>query len=270
MNNGYSLNSAAAKSVAGRGNPISTSAEALIVICAFFVPACYGRLYGALFSGRFSYRYFHLCTACRPLRGNNWWQFSKKYEATAMSTLAFNNTTLSTVPVNNQPWLTAGELSRALGYRDSKSIQRIYTRNADEFTTSMTSVVKLTTPGGPQETRIFSLRGCHLIAMLSRTPMAKQFRQWVLDVIEKNETQTLTPTLLQQIINTAVQQAPQAIMLSVMRQIDAAQNAAESGKDVVEVINNKYTHGVTGVPTVNINALKGINSILAEMAEVRV
>lgn len=30
--------------------------------------------------------------------------------------------------------------------------------------------------------RIFSLRGCHLLAMLARTAIAKQFRVWVLKV----------------------------------------------------------------------------------------
>lgn len=49
----------------------------------------------------------------------------------------------------------------------------------------MTAVVTLPTEGGPQETRIFSLRGCHPLAMFARTPVAKAFRRWVLDVIEQ-------------------------------------------------------------------------------------
>jgi prophage antirepressor-like protein len=40
----------------------------------------------------------------------------------------------------------------------------------------------------PPQVRVFSLRGAHLIAMLARTPVAKAFRRWVLDVLEK-ETQ---------------------------------------------------------------------------------
>lgn len=35
------------------------------------------------------------------------------------------------------------------------------------------------------EHRIFSLRGAHLIAMFSRTALAKEFRRWVLDVLDK-------------------------------------------------------------------------------------
>lgn len=36
--------------------------------------------------------------------------------------------------------------------------------------------------------RIFSLRGCHLLAMLARTPVAEAFRRWVLDVLERVRT----------------------------------------------------------------------------------
>lgn len=34
-----------------------------------------------------------------------------------------------------------------------------------------------------RETRIFSLRGCHLLGMLAKTETAKAFRRWVLDVL---------------------------------------------------------------------------------------
>lgn len=37
--------------------------------------------------------------------------------------------------------------------------------------------------------RIFSLRGCHLIAMFAKTPIAKEFRKWLLDVLEKEVQQ---------------------------------------------------------------------------------
>lgn len=38
--------------------------------------------------------------------------------------------------------------------------------------------------------RIFSPRGCHLIAILSRTNQAKAFRRWVLDVLEAHNLGT--------------------------------------------------------------------------------
>jgi prophage antirepressor-like protein len=35
-----------------------------------------------------------------------------------------------------------------------------------------------------QKTRIFSLRGAHLLAMFARTKVAKEFRRWVLDILD--------------------------------------------------------------------------------------
>ncbi len=114
-----------------------------------------------------------------------------------MSNLTFNNTELTVISQNNQFCLTSTSLAQALGYKDAKSISRIYQRNSDEFTSSMTRVVKLTTSNKNNElehiqARIFSLRGCHLIAMFSRTKVAKEFRKWVLDLLDRQvNTHTL-------------------------------------------------------------------------------
>ncbi len=123
-----------------------------------------------------------------------------------MQALAFRNTEFEIIDRNNQPWLRATQIDLALDYADGKAIQRIYSRNKDEFTDAMTGVVKLTTPTGEQESRIFSLRGAHLLAMLSRTAVAKEFRRWVLDILEgvteaSNEPR-YSPTLLGTTIGT--------------------------------------------------------------------
>lgn len=103
-----------------------------------------------------------------------------------MSTaLTFQDTTFDVVDHNNQPWLRLYQIGSALGYdKPEVSVSQLYSRHADEFTSAMTAVVKLPTSGGEQCTRIFSLRGCHLLAMLARTPVAKAFRKWVLDVLD--------------------------------------------------------------------------------------
>jgi hypothetical protein len=98
--------------------------------------------------------------------------------------LTFHKTNFSYMEMGGQIWLTASEICNALEYADDKSILRIYSRHADEFTDKMTGVVKLTTPRGMQEQRVFSLRGAHLIAMFSRTPVAKKFRCWVLNILD--------------------------------------------------------------------------------------
>ncbi|EDJ89890.1 possible prophage antirepressor, partial [Haemophilus influenzae R3021] len=107
-----------------------------------------------------------------------------------MTTLTFQNTTLSVINQNNQTFLTASDLGKALDYSDAdRSVRRLYTANADEFTTEMTALVEMQTAGGIQKVRIFSLRGAHLIAMFARTKVAKAFRKWVLDVLDEETNQ---------------------------------------------------------------------------------
>lgn len=100
------------------------------------------------------------------------------------TTIDFSGTPLSIIDRAGVPHLTARDLSKALGYADDRAILRIYRAHASEFTGAMTGVVESTTPGGKQEMRVFSPRGCHLIAMFSRTKPAARFRRWVLDVLE--------------------------------------------------------------------------------------
>lgn len=100
--------------------------------------------------------------------------------------LTFHNTSFSYMEMAGQVWLTASEIGHALEYADDKAVQRIYSRHADEFTEKMTGVVKVTTPSGMQDSRVFSLRGAHLIAMFARTAKAKEFRRWVLDILDRD------------------------------------------------------------------------------------
>lgn len=99
--------------------------------------------------------------------------------------LCFNEFTFSPVQHSEQPWIPARQLANALGYKDERSVHKIYERNKEEFSSMMSVVVNLTTGVAQLPTRIFSLRGCHLLAMFARTPVAKAFRRWCLDVIEQ-------------------------------------------------------------------------------------
>lgn len=126
------------------------------------------------------------------------------------TSLCFNDFTFSPVTRENQPWFKSSELARALGYKDENSVRRIYERNADEFTENMTQVVEnLDTVNLTVRARIFSLRGCHLLAMFARTPVAKAFRKWCLDVIEKygDRVPVERPVTLSTSTITAEQQA---------------------------------------------------------------
>ena len=131
-----------------------------------------------------------------------------------MTTLTFQNTNLSAINQNNQIWLTLTEIGRGLGYSDPfQSVKKIYDRHADEFTPCMTTLIEIQTAGGMQKVRVFSLRGTHLIAMFARTKIAKEFRKWVLDILDeevKKSTALLPSTITpeqQQAIQSAVQQA---------------------------------------------------------------
>lgn len=106
--------------------------------------------------------------------------------------LTFNGITLSPVTHQNSLWIRAAELARALGYKDDSSVRKIYERNADEFTPDMTQLIEISdrvnltvSENLKTKVRIFSLRGCHLLAMFARTPVAKAFRRWVLDVLDR-------------------------------------------------------------------------------------
>ena len=58
--------------------------------------------------------------------------------------LTFGETSLAVVDRHGEPWLTARDLAKALGYQDESAVLRIYARNQEEFTDEMTCTVKLT------------------------------------------------------------------------------------------------------------------------------
>lgn len=117
-----------------------------------------------------------------------------------MNSLSFNAIQFHPVQQSDdQIWITSSELARALGYSRADAVSKIYNRNSDEFTSDMTTTVKLTvvreTGSVEMENRIFSLRGAHLITFFARTPVAKEFRKWALDILEK-EVQPKAKTII--------------------------------------------------------------------------
>ncbi len=100
--------------------------------------------------------------------------------------LTFQKTHFNVIEKNNQIWITASELAKALTYRSSKSVSNVYNRNKDEFSGNMVEVINSVTSGNYKKSElIFSLRGAHLIGMFARTATAKEFRRWVLDILDK-------------------------------------------------------------------------------------
>jgi len=108
----------------------------------------------------------------------------------AKSDLNFHGIQLQPVANLNDVWLTSSDIAKALGYASPKSVSTIYSRNSDEFTDAMSMVIKMKTNGinnnlREKSVRVFSLRGCHLIAMFATTSVAKEFRRWVLDILDR-------------------------------------------------------------------------------------
>lgn len=102
----------------------------------------------------------------------------------------FHSAILTPVQDRDDVWFTSSDLAKALGYASTKSISNLYSGNSEEFTEAMTMVIGVMTNGinnnlREKKVRIFSLRGAHLIAMFARTDVAKEFRRWVLDILDR-------------------------------------------------------------------------------------
>lgn len=155
-----------------------------------------------------------------------------------MQTLTFNHTSFDIIDQNNQIWLKSVQLAQALGYSDENSINRIYARNQDEFTDKMVGTVKLTASGNLQTTtRIFSLRGAHLIAMFARTEIAKEFRKWVLDVLE-HHTQSTQITHIQHM--PKIREVEDDVLHTLFNFLFLAHAQAEGLKQLDQVLQKSF------------------------------
>lgn len=131
----------------------------------------------------------------------NWASMSVISEKTNMNIVAKSDLNFqgkALVPVSNitGTWLTSSDLANALQYSNSRAVTMIYNKYADEFTNGMTQVLTSSTSGNyRKKVRVFSLRGAHLIAMFARTPVAKEFRRWVLDILDREVEATSVENL---------------------------------------------------------------------------
>lgn len=102
--------------------------------------------------------------------------------------LTFQQTAFHPVSHAGETWLTSSELAAALGYKKSDAVTQIFSRYQDEFTEKMSTTLKMSvvrkTGVVDIPVRVFSLRGAHLVAMFASTPTAKEFRRWVLDLLD--------------------------------------------------------------------------------------
>lgn len=115
-------------------------------------------------------------------------EISEKTNVNIVAKSEFNFQGKALVPVSNISgvWFTSADLAKALKYSNSRAVTMLYNKYADEFTSGMSQVLEVSTSGNyRKKVRVFSLRGAHLIAMFARSDVAKEFRRWVLDILDR-------------------------------------------------------------------------------------
>jgi prophage antirepressor-like protein len=106
---------------------------------------------------------------------------------TQSNVLSFQKNPLEIIKDDDGLWIRSPQIGYALGYKQPRQkMAQLYENNKREFTSLMTKEMKIKTNSGIQNTRVFSLRGVHLIAMFAKTAIAAEFREWVLNVLENH------------------------------------------------------------------------------------
>ncbi|WP_187296215.1 ORF6C domain-containing protein [Tepidibacter mesophilus] len=86
---------------------------------------------------------------------------------------------------NGDILMTSEQLGRALGYlQPRKSINNIVLRNEYLKKEEFSGVINLMSPGGIQETRVFTEDGIYEITFLAKTDKAMAFRTWVRNILK--------------------------------------------------------------------------------------
>ncbi len=93
------------------------------------------------------------------------------------------------ITVKGQFLMPAQTLGEKIGFKNPrKSMAKLWERNQDELE-PFQGVVKMATPGGMQEVRVFDEQGCYIVAMLAKTEQAKEFRKSLALLLKKQAEQ---------------------------------------------------------------------------------
>ena len=98
-------------------------------------------------------------------------------------TQIFEGNSISTLEKDGQHWFVAGDVARALGYRDANHAVQCVDK-------AELGYMDLCTRGGKQRVRIINESGLYNLTFRSKKPAAQRFRQWitseVIPAIRKN------------------------------------------------------------------------------------
>ncbi|MBF0094897.1 MAG: hypothetical protein HQL34_10185, partial [Alphaproteobacteria bacterium] len=74
------------------------------------------------------------------------------------TTVTFSGHSLDVYDINGTRWLRGSQIVTPL-VMSEKALKMLFKRHRSEFTPDMTGIITVPTPGGAQQTRIFSPRG---------------------------------------------------------------------------------------------------------------
>lgn len=152
-------------------------------------------------------------------------------------------------------FMTTEQLGNCLGYAYGKqAISKILDRNSYLKEKEFSGVVKLGTPSGEQETRVFTEDGIYEITMLAKTERAKEFRAFIrklLKSLRKGETKIIKPSSNQvELIEIKKKNAEARLKNAKVREAKFLLEAVDKYKNVL---------AEQSVELLTINALEVIN-----------
>ncbi|UCV26774.1 BRO-N domain-containing protein [Ferribacterium limneticum] len=134
-------------------------------------------------------------------------------------------------------WLTTAQLAKELGYSHVQSVHSIYNSNTELFPDALSTFADVPTSGGTQRTRVYSLKGCYLLAMLATTPAAVKFRAAVLELIEQQHLNYIQRQLEADRTRAAIQlQLQNEEQAHVDTKIETSQRLAEADRLRIEAL----------------------------------
>ena len=85
----------------------------------------------------------------------------------------FENNTVRTLTINNEPYFVGKDVAEILGYTRTADAIRAHVDGEDK------GVGKMQTPGGVQEMTVINESGLYSLILGSKLPSAKRFKRWV-------------------------------------------------------------------------------------------
>ncbi|MEZ5691176.1 MAG: BRO family protein [Rickettsiales bacterium] len=121
-------------------------------------------------------------------------------EAIMTKSITFHNNQISVTKLNGSDWVRGIEIFYSLGCKFPKQslASFCYTHGEELQELGAIKRLKVKTGGGQQECIMLNRHGAWVAGMVSRTPLAKEFRKWVLDVLEEQTNKEPQDKLIEQ------------------------------------------------------------------------